>query len=216
MDHVRPLRDARAGADQGELHEGASRLVTPSYLVVADIHVYSYRDVVQHKGSAIKLPEVTGWHLLLTNPAAVDDLRRAPDSVLSFPDAMLEVRCLLRLHASPAYTDGWMYHQSNSIGYTLGFAVFRNPYHVPIVRAQLGRRLGAVFPALVDEMGEAVRDYVPRRDGAWSLRLFRRVLWDDAQGCMDDDRVGRAPRAGDRPAHDMPDEQPRVRRCAAL
>ena len=39
-----------------------------------------------------KIPELNRWRLMLTSPAQVDEMRMAPDDVLSFDEATSDVR----------------------------------------------------------------------------------------------------------------------------
>ncbi|THG96485.1 hypothetical protein EW026_g5347 [Hermanssonia centrifuga] len=97
----------------------------------------------KHKGGIFKIPEFTCWHLIVTGPKLIDELRKAPDSQFSFEDAVRET-----LH----------------IEWTLGPSVAHNMYHVPLVRNQLTRNIGALFPEIRDEIVAAFSDIIPVAD----------------------------------------------------
>lgn len=43
----------------------------------------------------------------------------------------------------------------------MGIEVYEDPYHITLVREKLNRNLGNLLPAVVDELGLAVKEYVP-------------------------------------------------------
>lgn len=45
----------------------------------------------QYKGRVFKIPHLMGWHVLVSTPELIEELRRAPDEVLSFEHAVGEV-----------------------------------------------------------------------------------------------------------------------------
>lgn len=98
----------------------------------------------------------------------MEELRRAPDEELSFPDAANVVStqsyCTIDLNAERPI-------QSLEIQYTAGPNIATNLYHVPLVRGQLTRNLHVLFPAIRDELISACNDLIPACDGepAWCL-----------------------------------------------
>ena len=51
----------------------------------------------------------------------------------------------------------------------MGREIFHNPYHVPIVRAQLTRNIGALYPEIRDEIRMAFDDVLDLRDNGEHL-----------------------------------------------
>ena len=57
--------------------------------------------------------------------------------------------------------------------YTLGPEIHHNPYHIGIIRSQLTRNLGALFPDVREEIVASFNDIIPAKDG--SVLIFLRV-----------------------------------------
>ncbi|KAI0033519.1 cytochrome P450 [Vararia minispora EC-137] len=94
-----------------------------------------------------KVPTMDGWLIIAAGKSYIEDVRKAPDEVLSFT-------------ASVA--------RSIQIRYTLGPEIETNHYHVPIVRSQLTRNLGVLFDDIRDEVVSAFNDVIPvKDDGSW-------------------------------------------------
>lgn len=47
---------------------------------------------LQHKNGVFKVPEIERWHVIVTKPELVEEVRKAPDDALSFEYAVDEVR----------------------------------------------------------------------------------------------------------------------------
>ena len=56
--------------------------------------------------------------------------------------------------------------QSLQVDYTLGPSVHTNPYHIAIVRSNLTRALGELFPELRDEIIHSFGTVIPATNGA--------------------------------------------------
>ncbi|KAJ3478574.1 hypothetical protein NLI96_g9659 [Meripilus lineatus] len=110
--------------------------------------IYQGREMMQegynrYKGSVFKLPQLFRWHVIVTAPKLVDEIRRAGDDELNFLDAAID----------GLQTD-----------YTMGTAISNNPYHVPIIRSQLTRNLSTLFSDIRDELSTAFKDFIPPTD----------------------------------------------------
>ncbi|KAF8524847.1 cytochrome P450 [Hysterangium stoloniferum] len=97
----------------------------------------------RYKPMPFVIPDLNRWHVVLTNEKMIDELRKAPDDVLSFNEAAKDII---------------------AGDYTLGPNVQANPYHISIVRSQLTRNLGTLYPALKEEIVLAVEDLIPLTD----------------------------------------------------
>ncbi|RDB27706.1 Ent-kaurene oxidase [Hypsizygus marmoreus] len=95
--------------------------------------------------SIFRVPTLDRWIVIVHGPKFIEDLRKAPEEVLSFQDAI---------------------NEQLRITYTLGDRITDNPYHVPIVRSQLTRSLAAIFPSLQEEVAVAFEDIIPA-DKEW-------------------------------------------------
>lgn len=62
--------------------------------------------------------------------------------------------------------------QSLAIEYTLGPAIHHNMYHVAIIRSQLTRNLGALFPDVHDEIIHSFADLIPPTNGEYYVVAF--------------------------------------------
>ena len=125
---------------------------------------------IQHYGSAFKVAFFDQWMVMVTGPKMVEDLRRRPDDELSFGEAADDVRA-----PSPYFSKLLTPHlfgpQALQMKHTLGRDTLDDPYHVGIVRDKLTRGLPALFPALADEVMQAVADHIPATDNGAPLRL---------------------------------------------
>ncbi|KAF9533018.1 cytochrome P450 [Crepidotus variabilis] len=92
------------------------------------------------------VPALCEWVVIATEPALIDDIRKAPESVLS---------------ASTALREGLQ------TDHTVGPHMFDNDYHIAIVRSQLTRSLPRLVPEVHDELIEAFKDYIPLTED-WS------------------------------------------------
>ncbi|CCM05809.1 uncharacterized protein FIBRA_08043 [Fibroporia radiculosa] len=102
----------------------------------------------KHKGHLFKYNDWYSWTVAVTTAQQIDEVRKAPDDVLSFLETGLET------------VQG---------DYTLGRAVHENPYHISLVRSQLTRSLSAIFPQMMDEISTAFEDTIPtpQKHGDW-------------------------------------------------
>ncbi|KAF8997910.1 cytochrome P450 [Cyathus striatus] len=87
-----------------------------------------------------KVPLLDRWIVIVHGDRYMEELRKAPDNVLSFEMAVDEFL---------------------QIPYTMGPEITTNPYHIPIVRSQLTRNLGRIFPELQEEIVDACKDFLP-------------------------------------------------------
>ncbi|KZT20329.1 cytochrome P450 [Neolentinus lepideus HHB14362 ss-1] len=95
----------------------------------------------KYKGGLFRIPRFDGWRVYVTTPELVEEIRKAPDDVLSFAEAT---------------------NNEIQITYTLGKNVHENGYHVPIIRSQLTRNLAVLFPTIRDEIVAAFNDIIPK------------------------------------------------------
>ncbi|OCH88082.1 cytochrome P450 [Obba rivulosa] len=109
----------------------------------------------KYKGGSFKFYTPGGWHVMITGPKLLEELRKAPDDQLSFDEAT---------------------NITLQIPYTLGSAIHENAYHVPLVRSQLTRNIAAVFPGVRDEMVAAFNDVIPASSDGWTkVRAYNSI-----------------------------------------
>lgn len=116
----------------------------------------------QYKGSMFKLPQLFRWHVIVTSPKFVDELRKAGDDELNFMDAANEVRRKVSRTCSYLTIQNIQGIQTD---FTIGEAISTNPYHVPIIRSQLTRNLSVLFRDIRDELTTAFNDIIPPING---------------------------------------------------
>ena len=109
-----------------------------------------------------KVPDLFQWIVVTSGSKHIEDLYKAPDNVLSFMDAIVEVSSI----SSPAafvrlLTDT----QQLQFDYTIGVNVVKNPYHVPIVRLRLTQALPLLVPEVYDEVVMACNEFIPITEG---------------------------------------------------
>ncbi|TFK50189.1 cytochrome P450 [Heliocybe sulcata] len=99
------------------------------------------------KGSVFKVSDFDRW-IVVVGPKLIDELKNAPDDVLSSSDAANDIL---------------------SFDYTLHLddAARLNDYHVPIVRTRLTRNLNSFFPVVHDEIVAAFADLVAPKGDEW-------------------------------------------------
>ncbi|KDQ49529.1 hypothetical protein JAAARDRAFT_165601 [Jaapia argillacea MUCL 33604] len=95
------------------------------------------------KGAPFKIAGIGQWIIVVGDPKGVNDIRKAPDEVLSFTEALNEML---------------------ATEYTLGPNIHYDQYHVPIVQSQLTRNISKTFDAVRDEIGAAFTDAIPLTD----------------------------------------------------
>ncbi|KAI0795985.1 cytochrome P450 [Abortiporus biennis] len=110
-------------------------------------HSFIKQGYAKYNPKPFKVPEVFRWHVILTSPQQIEEFRRAPDSSLSFEEAILE---------------------SLQIEHTLGPAIANNAYHIPIIRTKLTRNIVNFMDNVRDELSAAFEEElgVPE-NGEW-------------------------------------------------
>ncbi|KAK7049973.1 hypothetical protein VNI00_005404 [Paramarasmius palmivorus] len=114
--------------------------------------LFNARDMVQkgyekYHGGIFKIRMLNRWSVVITTPKMIEDIRKAPDDVLSFQEALQDVL---------------------QIEYTLGKSLHRDPYQVAVVRGPLTRNIAARFLDVQDEIKASFNDLIPAKDGTWS------------------------------------------------
>jgi hypothetical protein len=114
----------------------------------------------QHKSAPFKVANMYGWMVILSNRKHIEELRRAPDDELSFMEAASNVsNCpiLLELDRTKCH------RQILNSRYMLGDEVHDTPYHVAVVRSQLTRNIGKMYPEIRDEVVTAFDEVLDLR-----------------------------------------------------
>ncbi|KAI0059480.1 cytochrome P450 [Artomyces pyxidatus] len=115
----------------------------------------------KYKPGLFKIAMLNSWTIVATGHEFIDDIRKAPDNVLSFDEATYRVRLSEIMHLETCLNRCF---QSLQVKYTLGDEVHHDPYHIPIIRSQLTRNLGKLFADVRDELVAAFNDQIPVQD----------------------------------------------------
>ena len=120
----------------------------------------------QHKSAPFKVANGYGWLVILSNRKHIEELQRAPDD-LSLIEAFIDVsNCpvlleLIRIECR---------RQQFNARYTLGDEVHDTPYHIAVIRTQLTRNIGKLYPEIRDEVVTAFDEVLDlRRYGGESI-----------------------------------------------
>jgi hypothetical protein len=103
----------------------------------------------QHKSAPFKVANRYGWMVVLSNRKHIEEIRRAPNNELSFMEAFIDVSNCTVLLELTRIECRWKQFNSR---YTLGDEVHDNPYHIAVIRSQLTRNIGKVYPEIRDEV----------------------------------------------------------------
>ncbi|KAF9237107.1 cytochrome P450 [Melanogaster broomeanus] len=118
-------------------------------------------DVIQegydkYKGAPFKVSKLYRWVVVVSGRQHLEELRKAPDDELSFQEA------------------------TNEMEYMAGQDVHHNSYHVPIIRSQLTRNLGILYPEINDELVTAFEETLDLKGDEWksvpALHTVQKVI----------------------------------------
>lgn len=109
------------------------------------------RGYERHKPGIFKVAGFNGWTVVVCGEKYIEELRKAPDDVVSFDDAANDVI---------------------QIPYTLGKDIMTDPYHIHVLLTQLTRNLHDIFPHIHDEVISAIQDSLSTtNEGEWASML---------------------------------------------
>ncbi|RPD62663.1 cytochrome P450 [Lentinus tigrinus ALCF2SS1-7] len=97
----------------------------------------------RYYGSAFKVALFDQWHVVVSGPKMVDDVRKRPDDELSFTEGTEE---------------------TIQLRFTLSSDMMEDPYHVDLIKDKLMRSLAGVLPDVIDELSVAVPEYIRSED----------------------------------------------------
>ncbi|KIK77776.1 hypothetical protein PAXRUDRAFT_834874 [Paxillus rubicundulus Ve08.2h10] len=100
----------------------------------------------KHKGAPFKVANLYRWMVVVSGSQSVEDMRKASDDELSLAEAS---------------------NDDLKLGYMWGRDIFYNPYHIAIVRSQLTRNLGILYPDIRDEIFTAFEETLDLRGNEW-------------------------------------------------
>jgi len=106
-----------------------------------------------------KIATFRRWMVLAAGPELIEDIRRAPDNVLSMREPIIEF-------IQPEYT--------------LDMLNMDDDYHAGVVRSKLTRNIAITFKEVREELIKALDDWIPTRDDQWVkvpiMEMLQRVI----------------------------------------
>ncbi|KIK25892.1 hypothetical protein PISMIDRAFT_96212, partial [Pisolithus microcarpus 441] len=131
---------------------GAIRFLTHSLEIVQE----GYE---KHKTGVFKVADLTHRWTVVLNRSHLDDIGRASDTELSFGEAA---------------------NENIQVQYTLSPAILHDMYHNSILRSQLTRNLGAVYPDIRNELVVAFEETLDLKADEWksitAIEMIRNVV----------------------------------------
>ncbi|KAI0261283.1 hypothetical protein BC834DRAFT_485408 [Gloeopeniophorella convolvens] len=110
----------------------------------------------KYKPGLFKIASFRRWTVLVTSPEHIEDMRRAPDDVLSFLEPVLDP------------------------DHTLDLIVKDDHYHLHIIRTKLTRNIHNTFSGLRDEIMASLDDVLPVSGDDWvkipMLKTLQRAI----------------------------------------
>ncbi|KAI0060038.1 cytochrome P450 [Artomyces pyxidatus] len=100
----------------------------------------------KYKPGLFKVAMLDHWLVVATGRELIEDLRRAPDDVLSMGEA---TNC---------------FYQTK---YTLGPEMITNPYHKQVLQSQFTRNLVTIFDAMREELIASCEEMIPAKADGW-------------------------------------------------
>ncbi|KAF8991421.1 cytochrome P450 [Cyathus striatus] len=97
--------------------------------------------VDRFNGRAFKVPLLDRWMVVFHGESYAEDYKKAPDEALSINMAI---------------------NESLQVPFTIGAEILSNPYHIPLIRTQLTRSLGDLFPEIYEEVVVGCSDLIPQ------------------------------------------------------
>ncbi|KIM39012.1 hypothetical protein M413DRAFT_12344 [Hebeloma cylindrosporum] len=115
-------------------------LLHPRKVVISGVQKMILSKLSQWPNAIFKIPGMLQWLVVATEPKVVEEIRKAPENLLSFKDAVDEAL---------------------QTEYTVGGQINMNPYHVPIIRAQLTKALPQLMRDVHEEVVDAFNEFIP-------------------------------------------------------
>ncbi|KAJ3561249.1 hypothetical protein NP233_g10308 [Leucocoprinus birnbaumii] len=122
------------------------------------------RDLIQegydkYPGRAFKVATISKWVVVLNGPQHVDDVRKAPEDVLSFDIAIQET-----------------FEQTTQAEYTFGAGLDTHPHHIAAIRSQITRGMVGGYEDLKDEVMEVCNEYISQSDDWVGVHAYSTFL----------------------------------------
>jgi hypothetical protein len=116
-----------------------------------------------------KVPTLTGWEVVLTDPSVIDEVRKAPDSIMGADEAFENVRTSTSAHITMLNEDFQMFQAKWMFGAAIPVVA---PYQILMVKGQLSRSLPQLIPELHEEAVLSFDQYIPATECKLSSLLL--------------------------------------------
>ncbi|KAJ3514733.1 hypothetical protein NLJ89_g2200 [Agrocybe chaxingu] len=168
--------------EPSDLLASVRELVDRNLVLIAIASVVYWVALSYVKGETRKFPngmfKVAGlfdWLVVVHDPKVIDEIRMLPDTVLSSYDAIDEV-CGTLFPMLLNWRPTLFSLPEPSSGVHPGKHISKNPYHVPIVRAQLTRALPRLVPGVYEEVVVAFKDFIPPTNDWSSIKVLDTMM----------------------------------------
>ncbi|KAI0059957.1 cytochrome P450 [Artomyces pyxidatus] len=111
-----------------------------------DAHKLLQQGYRKYNPGLFKIAMWDGWFVTATGPQLVEEVCKAPEDVLSIMEGS---------------------HHHLQVTYTMGPKVMRHPYHIPLIRSHLTRRLADYFDDIHDEVVATFNSVIPENSSEW-------------------------------------------------
>jgi hypothetical protein len=115
-------------------------------------------------GNAFKIAELNRWHIIVSGADKINELRSAPDDVLSIDDASNEVSYPWFFCLALTYCRRF---QVIAGDFTVGREIFADTYHIDVLRGSLTRNIGTLFSELHEEIEHQFASEIPLTKGSF-------------------------------------------------
>ncbi|TFK73023.1 cytochrome P450 [Pluteus cervinus] len=124
-------------------------------LSVVQLEKITQEGYKKYGGRPFKVSTLTGWVVVVAGPQYVEDIRKAPEEVLSLAAAADE---MLQLE------------------HTMGPTILESQYHTEVIKNPLTRNLATNFGDLYDEISLTIPSFIPTGDEWVKLPAYKTVM----------------------------------------
>ena len=112
----------------------------------------------QYKRAPFKVAAFFGWIVVLSSHEHIEELRRAPDDTVALDKAIVDAGLSFPFPVRSLCVK--CYQQELQSDYTMNRRIHHHSYHGKIVRTQLTRNAGTLYPELRNEITTAFDDII--------------------------------------------------------
>ncbi|KIL57275.1 hypothetical protein M378DRAFT_88119, partial [Amanita muscaria Koide BX008] len=113
----------------------------------------------KYSGSLFKIPTLKSWIIIVSSRHLIEEIRRAPDDVLSMDEAFREA-------SSSLFTD-----------LTVGPELYEDHFFIEVVKGPLTKNVSVKLADVQDEIAMAFNEYIPIKGDEWvEITAFTAIL----------------------------------------